>query len=173
MRLLISGGADNDNNIGVRINADSGGEGGQIRPPSSRRHACCVADLLARDASYRDIHTPFYQAVAGSWPLVVQLLVRVLRCHSVLWEAMRARDASFEMACAYASMPPTRQKRRGRGFGSKCGGGRGRGRLGDLTAPAGAHRCRRRRCSQLCGVDGGVVDTCRGGGGVSSIRAAN
>ena len=55
--------------------------------------------------------------------------------------------------------PPTRRKRRGRGFGR--GGGRGGGRLGDLPAPAGARR--RRRRSRRCGLDGGVVDACVGG----------
>jgi hypothetical protein len=39
-------------------------------------------------------------------------------------------------------------------------GGAG-GRLGDLPAPAGARR--RRRRSRRCGVDGGVVDACGGG----------
>ena len=68
--------------------------------------------------------------------------------------------------------PPTRRKRRGRGFGR--GGGRGGGRLGDLPEPAGACRRRRRRRRQRrlrwCRVDGGIVDAC--GGGVSSFRAA-
>ena len=94
-----------------------------------------------------------------------------------------ARDAlgrtPLESARAYASSgrdtprssrraltprcPPTRQKRRGRGFG--CGGG---GRLGDLPEPAGARRRRRRhrrrrRRSRRCRVDGRVVDACGGG----------
>ena len=98
----------------------------------------------------------------------------------------------LESACAYASSgrgtprssrraltprcPPTRRKRRGRGF--VRGGGRGGGRLSDLPEPAGARRRRRRhrhhshrrRRSRRCRVDGGVVDAC--GGGVSSFRAA-
>ena len=94
-----------------------------------------------------------------------------------------ARDAlgrtPLESARAYASSgrdtprssrraltprcPPTRQKRRGRGFG--CGGG---GRLGDLPEPAGARRRRRRhrrrrRRSRRCRVDGRVVGACGGG----------
>ena len=90
-----------------------------------------------------------------------------------------ARDAlgrtPLESARAYASSgrgtprssrraltprcPPTRRKRKGRGFGR--GGRQGGGRLGDLPAPTGARRRRRcRRRSQRCRVDGGVVNAC-------------
>ena len=58
MRVLISWGTDdNDNNV-VGIDTNSGGWGGQIGPPSSRRHACRGADLLAKDASYDNFRTP-------------------------------------------------------------------------------------------------------------------
>ncbi len=79
-------------------------------------------------------------------------LMRVMR-----WGAPRSNRRALTPRC-----PPTRQKRRGRGF--RRGGGRGGGRLGDLPAPAGA--CRRRCCrrrSRLCRVDCGVVDACVGG----------
>jgi hypothetical protein len=53
----------------------------------------------------------------------------------------------------------------GGGVGSavRCGGGRGRGQLGNLPAPAGARHRRCRRCSRRCRVDGGVIDACGGG----------
>jgi hypothetical protein len=111
--LIFWGMDDNDNN-GVRINANSGGGGGQIHPPSScrraRRRARRAADLLARDASYGDLRTPLHKAVAGSQFLAAQLLVRASRRRGVLREVMRARDASgrtpLESARAYASIPP-------------------------------------------------------------------
>ena len=58
-----------------------------------------------------------------------------------------------------------RRGRNGGGVGSDAvAGGAGGGRLGDLPAPAGARRrCRRRRLSQRCHVDGGVIDACVGG----------
>ena len=110
MQVLISWGTDNNDDNGVGIDADSGGGGGQIRPPSSRRCACHAADLLARDASYGDFCTPLHKAVAGGRPLAVQLLVRTLRRHGVLREVMRVRDAlghtPLESTHAYASMLP-------------------------------------------------------------------
>jgi hypothetical protein len=70
------------------------------------------------------------------------------------WGAPRSSRRALTPRC-----PPTRQKRRGRGFGR--GGGRGGGRLGDLPAPTGARRRRRRRRrSRRCRVDGGVVNAC-------------
>ncbi len=70
------------------------------------------------------------------------------------WGAPRLSRRALTPRC-----PPTRQKRRGRGFGR--GGGRGGGRLGDLPAPTGGRgRRRRRRRSRRCRVDGGVVDAC-------------
>ena len=108
MQVLISWGTDDDNNNGVGINTNSGGGGRQIRPPSSRRCTRRAADLLARDASYCNLRTPLHKAVAGSQPIMVQLLVRVsCRC-SMLWEAMQARDTlgrtPLESARAYTSM---------------------------------------------------------------------
>jgi hypothetical protein len=223
MRVLISWGADDDNDDGVGIGADSSGGGRRIHPPSSRRLARHAADLLARDASYGVLRTPLHKAVAGGRPLAAQLLVRASRHRGILREAMRARDASgpipLESVRTYASIPPdeaetegaygdlrtphhkavaggrplaaqllvhasraafsgrrcrrgmrwgvprssrraltpryppTRRKRRGRGFGGGTWRRAGRG-------PGGR-----------CGVDGGLVNTW--GGGVSSFRVAN
>jgi hypothetical protein len=72
------------------------------------------------------------------------------------WGAPRSSWRTLTPRC-----PPTRQKRRGRGFGR--GGGRGGGRLGNLPASTGAHRRRRRRRRRRlrrCRVDGSVVDAC-------------
>ena len=102
MRVLISWGTDDDDDVG--IDADSGGGGRRIRPPSSRRRACRAADLLARDTSYGDLRTPLHKAVAGGMPITVQLLVRALRRSGVLREAMGRTP--LESARAYASMPP-------------------------------------------------------------------
>ena len=83
--------------------------GGAIRPPSSRRRACRTADLLVKDASYGNLRTPLHKAEAGGWPLAAQLLVRTLRRHGVVREAMRAKDASgctpLESAHADALIP--------------------------------------------------------------------
>ena len=82
-------------------------------------------DLLARDASYGDLPTPLHKAVAGGWPLTVQLLVRALRRRGVIREAMWARDASgrtpLESAGAYASMPPN-EAEGDVGLAAGCGG---------------------------------------------------
>jgi len=110
MRVLISWGADDDNDDGVGIGADSSGGGRRIHPPSSRRLARHAADLLARDASYGVLRTPLHKAVAGGRPLAAQLLVRASRHRGILREAMRARDASgpipLESVRTYASIPP-------------------------------------------------------------------
>ena len=110
MWVLPSWGTDTNNHGGVEINANGGGRGGGIRPPSSRCCACHAADLLARDASCGNLRTPLHKAMVGGWPLLVQLLVCALRCRGVLREAMRARDAlghtPLELARGYALMPP-------------------------------------------------------------------
>ena len=51
--------------------------------------------------------------VAGGRLLAVQLLVRALRCRSLIGEAMQARDASVDSARAYASMPPDKAETEG------------------------------------------------------------
>ncbi len=68
MWMLISWGTDDDNDDGVGIDANSGGRGGQLRPPSSRRHARRPADLLARDASYGDLRTPLHKVMPAVGP---------------------------------------------------------------------------------------------------------
>ena len=72
------------------------------------------------------------------------------------WGAPRSSRRALTPRC-----PPTRRKRRGRGF--RRGGGRGGGRLGNLPEPAGARRRCRRHRSRRCRVNGGVVDACGGG----------
>ena len=142
MRVLISWGTTDNNNSGIGIDADGGGGGGGgISLPSSHRRACRVADLLARGSSYGNLRTPLHKAVAGGWPLAVQLLVRTLHCCGVLWEVMQARDAlgrtPLKSAHTYASMPPLRGGNGG-GVGSAVGRGgrRGWGRLGNLPVSA-------------------------------------
>ena len=71
MWVLLSWGTDEDNDDGVGINANGSGGGGWICPPSSCRHACHTADLLARDTSYSNLRTPLHKAVAGGRPLAV------------------------------------------------------------------------------------------------------
>ena len=117
MRVLISWGTEGKDNDGIGIDANGGGRGRRIRPPSSRHRACRAADLLARDASCSNLCTPLHKAVAGSCPLAAQLLVRALPCRGVLREAMQVRDASgrtlLESTHPYALMPPNKAETEG------------------------------------------------------------
>ena len=133
----------------------AGGE--RISPPSSRHCARCAADLLVRDASYGNLHTPPHKAVAGGWPHMVQLLVRASRCRGVIQEAMRAKEASghtpLELARAYASMPPNEAETVGALV-----------RWGDAAADRAGEDCAtclsllERATAAGCGIKGGVVD---------------
>jgi len=162
---------------GVGIDADSGGGGGQIRPPSSRCHARRTADLLARDNSYGNLRTPLHKAMAGGRPLVAQQLVRASHHRGVLWEAMRARDASgctpLKLARAYASIPSDKAEteRAWVRWWDAAAGGAGTDWATCLhlleRAATAADVARDGAVSMV----GGVVNAC--GGIVSSFRAAN